>query len=121
MQWAKIDPRVYVFWWLTWDQADQMDEIQRRVNQGLIQGIKLHTGDFRRNDNPDYRVMTTPGWQKVYAFCEKNDLPIIIHVNEHWGDQKYTYGRGAGYFGSICASVFGVVSASDSGPNCAII
>lgn len=26
-----------------------------------------------------------------------------------------------GYFGSICASVFGVVSASDSGPNCAII
>ena len=26
-----------------------------------------------------------------------------------------------GYFGSICASVFGVVSASDSGLNCAII
>ncbi len=37
------------------------------------------------------------------------------------GCQKNTISSNDGYFGSICASVFGVVSASDSGPNCAII
>lgn len=98
MKWARNDPRVYVFWWLTWDQSDQLHEIQRRVNQGLIQGIKLHTGDFMRKDNPDYKVMTTPEWQKIYAYCEENDLPVLIHVNQHWGDQGYTYGRGAKEF-----------------------
>ncbi len=98
MEWAKDNPRVYVFWWMNWDQADQLTEIQRRIDEGLIQGIKLHTGDFRNSDNPDYHVMTTPGWQKVYELCEKNNLPILIHVNEHWGDQGYTYGRGSKRF-----------------------
>ena len=98
MQWAKDDSRVYVFWWMEWDQADQLPEIQRRVKEGLIQGLKLHTGDFRKKDNPDYRVMGTPAWHKVYDYCESVNLPILIHVNEHWGDQRYTYGRGAKQF-----------------------
>jgi len=79
---------------MTWDQSNQLSEIQRRIDQGLIQGIKLHSGQFRRNNDPDYRIMTTPEWQKIYSLCEKNELPIIIHLNQHWGDQGYTFGKG---------------------------
>ncbi len=98
MKWAKDDPRVYVFWWLTWDQADSLTEIKRRAEAGLIQGLKLHTGDFRRTADPDYHVMGSAKWHEVYDYCEKADLPIVIHVNEHWGDQVYTYGAGAKKF-----------------------
>jgi predicted TIM-barrel fold metal-dependent hydrolase len=98
MEWAKDHPRVYVFWWLTWDQADQLPEIKRRVGQGLIQGLKLHTGDFRKKENPDYRVMGSERWHEVYSYCEQQDLPILLHLNQHWGDQGYTYGRGAKEF-----------------------
>ena len=98
MEWAKNDPRAYVFWWLVWEQADQLPEIKRRVEAGLIQGLKLHTGDFRRKENPDYHVMGSEAWHKVYRYCEEADLPVLIHVNEHWGDQAYTYGRGAKKF-----------------------
>ena len=94
MEWARDDPRAHVFWWMTWDQSDQLPEIQRRVNEGLIQGLKLHTGGFMAKDNPDYRVMATPEWQEIYSWCGQHDLPILIHVNQHWGDQGYTYGRG---------------------------
>ncbi|MFH1071671.1 MAG: amidohydrolase family protein [Candidatus Glassbacteria bacterium] len=98
MEWAKDDPRLYVFWWLEWDQADQLPEIKRRAEAGLIQGLKLHTGDFRRQKNPDYRVMGSPAWHQVYDYCESAGLPVLIHVNEHWGDQRYAYGRGAKAF-----------------------
>lgn len=98
MEWARDNPRVHVFWWMTWDQSDQLPEIQRRVKEGLIQGLKLHTGDFRSKDNPDYHVMTTPEWQEIYNWCGLHELPIIIHVNQHWGDQGYTYGKGAKEF-----------------------
>jgi predicted TIM-barrel fold metal-dependent hydrolase len=98
MEWAKNDPRVYVFWWLKWDQADQLPEIQRRTREGLIQGIKLHTGDFRSQPGQDYRVMGSEAWHKVFSYCEEADLPIIIHVNQHWGDQGYAYGQGAKKF-----------------------
>ena len=91
MEWAKDDPRVYVFWWLKWEQSDQLPEIQRRVKEGLVQGLKLHSGDFRKNPNPDYRVMGTPEWHAIYAYCEQAELPIVLHLNQHWGDQRYTY------------------------------
>jgi len=98
MEWAKNNPRVYVFWWLKWDQSDQLPEIKRRVREGLIQGLKLHTGDFRKLPDPDYRVMGTPKWHQIYDYCEDMQLPILLHLNEHWGDQGYTYGRGAKEF-----------------------
>lgn len=97
MEWARNDPRTHVFWWMTWDQSDQLPEIMRRVNEGLIQGLKLHTGDFRAKDQ-DYRIMTTPEWQEIYTWCDQRELPILIHVNQHWGDQDYTYGKGAKEF-----------------------
>jgi|GEM_PF-2309629 predicted TIM-barrel fold metal-dependent hydrolase len=100
MEWARDDPRVHVFWWMTWEQEDQLPEIKRRVNEGLIQGLKLHTGDFRKRQDPDYRVMATPKWHEIYSYCEQAELPILIHVNEHWGDQRYTYGRGSKEFWS---------------------
>ncbi len=98
MEWAKGDPRVHVFWWLTWDQAGQLPEIRRRVEQGLIQGLKLHTGDFRKNKDHDYRIMGSDAWHAVYSYCEQEELPVILHLNQHWGDQRYTYGRGAKEF-----------------------
>jgi predicted TIM-barrel fold metal-dependent hydrolase len=98
MEWAKDDPRVYVFWWLKWEQSDQLPEIQRRVKEGLVQGLKLHSGDFRKNPNPDYRVMGTPEWHAIYAYCEQAELPIVLHLNQHWGDQRYTYGKGSKEF-----------------------
>lgn len=98
MEWARDDPRVHVFWWLTWDQADSLPEIKRRVEAGLIQGLKLHTGDFRRKADPDYRVMGTPAWHRIYEYCSGAQLPVLIHVNEHWGDHGYAYGSGAKEF-----------------------
>jgi len=97
MRWAKNDPRVSVFWWLQWDQADQLPEIKRRLDEGLIQGLKLHTGDFRSKGQP-YTVMGTDAWHDVYSFCDEHRLPICLHLNQHWGDQRYVYGRGAKEF-----------------------
>ena len=98
MEWAKNDPRVYVFWWMKWNQGDELSEVKRRVDKGLIQGIKLHTGDFRAEKGHDYRIMGSEKWHKIYSYCEEAALPIIIHVNQHWGDQRYTYGKGAKEF-----------------------
>jgi predicted TIM-barrel fold metal-dependent hydrolase len=98
MEWARDDPRIYVFWWLKWEQSDQLPEIQRRVKEGLVQGLKLHSGDFRKNANSDYRVMGTPAWHSIYAYCEQAELPIVLHLNQHWGDQRYTYGKGSKEF-----------------------
>jgi hypothetical protein len=100
MEWAKSDPRVHVFWWLDWDQAGQLPEIKRRVQEGLIQGLKLHTGDFRKKKG-DYRMMGSEQWRAVYSYCEQAELPIVLHLNEHWGDQRYTYGKGAKEFWAI--------------------
>jgi predicted TIM-barrel fold metal-dependent hydrolase len=74
-----------------------LPEIHRRVREGLIQGLKLHTGDFRRK-REDYRIMGSDQWHAVYSYCEQAELPIILHLNEHWGDQRYTYGKGAKEF-----------------------
>ncbi len=98
MEWAKDDPRVHVFWWMTWDEGHKLEEIRRRVDEGLIQGLKLHTGDFRGKQADSFDVMISPQWQEIYAWCEQNELPILLHLNEHWGDQRYTYGRGAKKF-----------------------
>ena len=98
MEWAKDDPRVYVFWWMKWGQSDQLPEVQRRVDEGLIQGLKLHTGGIRGKDGTDYRIMASPGWQKIYSWCDKNDLPVLIHLNQHWGDHRYAYGIGSKKF-----------------------
>lgn len=98
MEWAKNDPRVYIFWWLKWDQAGLLPEMERRATQGLIQGLKLHTGDFRSKPGHDYRIMGSDGWHAVYEYCGQADLPVALHLNQHWGDQRYTYGRGAKEF-----------------------
>ena len=98
MEWARDDPRVHVFWWMTWEMEDSLEAVKRLVGDGLIQGLKLHTGDFRRGENPDYHVMGTGKWHEIYAWCEQNDLPVLLHLNEHWGDQAYAYGRGAKSF-----------------------
>lgn len=95
MEWAKDDPRVYVFWWLKWDQADLLPEIQRRTTRGLIQGLKLHTGDLPRHD---YRIMGSEGWQTIYEYCGQADLPIALHLNQHWGDHLYTTGENSKEF-----------------------
>jgi len=96
MEWAKSDPRVYVFWWLKWDQADQLPEIKRRVEEGLIQGLKFHSGNFRAKQ--PYTVMGTDEWHEVWSYCDEHRLPICLHLNQHWGDQRYAYGRGAKEF-----------------------
>ncbi|MFC2076814.1 amidohydrolase family protein [candidate division KSB1 bacterium] len=92
MEWAKGDPRVYVFWWLKWEQTDQLPEIKRRVDEGLIQGLKLHTTDFRNNPEHDYRIMANEGWKKIWAYCNEAELPVMLHLNQRWGAQGYTYG-----------------------------
>jgi len=97
MEWAKGDPRVCVFWWLKWDQADQLPEVKRRVEEGLIQGLKFHTGNFRSRKQP-YTVMGTDEWHAVWSYCDEHRLPICLHLNQHWGDQRYAYGRGAKEF-----------------------
>ena len=96
MEWTKDDPRVYVFWWLKWDEAD-VAEIERRTTQGLIQGLKLHSGDFRGKAG-DYKIMGSENWHAVYDYCGRAGLPIALHLNQHWGDQRYTTGRGAKEF-----------------------
>ncbi|MCE5270869.1 amidohydrolase [bacterium] len=98
MEWAKDDPRVYVFWWMTWEQQDSLPAIKSRTEAGLIQGLKLHTGDFRRKADPDYHVMGTAKWHAIYDYCGKAGLPVLIHVSEHWGDQDYTTGVGSKKF-----------------------
>jgi len=98
MEWAKDDPRVYVFWWMTWEQEDSLPAIKRRAETGLIQGLKLHTGDFRKYKNPDYHVMGTAKWHAIYDYCGQAGLPVLIHVNEHWGNQAYTTGIGSKKF-----------------------
>lgn len=98
MEWARDDPRVHVFWWMKWDESNKLEEIKRRVSEGLIQGLKLHTGDFRRRQAEDFSVMGSSRWREIYAWCEANELPILLHLNEHWGDQQYAYGRGAKEF-----------------------
>jgi len=98
MRWARDDPRVYVFWWMDWDEDGQLEEIKRRVDQGLIQGLKLHTAGFRGNPAGSYEVMTSEGWSGIYAWCEAKGLPILLHLNQHWGDQRYAYGRGSKEF-----------------------
>ena len=98
MEWARDDPRVHVFWWMDWDEDDMLDEIKRRVDAGLIQGLKLHSGDFRGKNGGRYEVMNSPGWQEIYAWCEANQLPILLHLNQHWGDQRYAYGLGSKKF-----------------------
>ena len=42
--------------------------------------------------------MGSPAWHAVYDYCGRAELPIALHLNEHWGDQRYTYGRGAKTF-----------------------
>jgi len=98
MEWARSDPRVHVFWWLTWGQADQLPEIKRRVGEGLIQGLKFHTGDFRRTRGHTHTCMGTKEWHDVYSYCDAMALPVCLHLNQHWGDQRYAYGRGAKEF-----------------------
>jgi predicted TIM-barrel fold metal-dependent hydrolase len=95
MEWARDDPRVYVFWWLHWNQSDQLPEIKRRVDEGLIQGLKFHSGNFRNNKDNDYHIMANEGWRKVYEYCDQMELPIVLHLNQHWGDQRYAYGAGS--------------------------
>ncbi len=95
MEWAKDDPRVYVFWWLKWDQTDVLPEIKRRVASGLIQGLKLHTGDLPGHD---YHVMGSETWQAIYDYCGQAGLPIALHLNQHWGDHLYTTGENSKAF-----------------------
>ena len=97
MQWARNDPRVSVFWWLKWDQSDQLPEIKRRVEEGLIQGLKFHTGDFR-SKGQSFTVMGADEWHEVYSYCDEMELPICLHLNQHWGHQRYAYGVGAKEF-----------------------
>ncbi len=97
MEWARTDPRVHVFWWLTWDQAGRLPEMTRRVEEGLIQGLKFHTGDFRSKREP-ITCMATDEWHRVYSYCDEVELPVCLHLNQHWGDQRYAYGRGAKEF-----------------------
>ncbi|MBW7997746.1 MAG: amidohydrolase [Candidatus Glassbacteria bacterium] len=98
MEWARDDPRVHLFWWMNWDEGGKLDEVRRRVSEGLIQGLKLHTADFRRQQDESFEVMGSPEWREIYAWCQANGLPILLHLNEHWGDQHYAYGRGAKEF-----------------------
>ena len=42
MEWAKGDPRVHVFWWLTWDQAGQLPG--QAVAQLVVEGLGVLFG-----------------------------------------------------------------------------
>ena len=92
-EWAKNDPRVYAFWWLNWEQANLLPEIRRRADEGLIQGLKLHTADFRSKPQHDYHIMGSQAWHAVYDYCGQAGLPILIHLNQHWGGEGYTNGN----------------------------
>ncbi len=96
MKWAKNKSNVHLFWWMKWQDGDKLDEVKRLVDEGLIQGIKLHSGSFRdasaREKGIDYRIMGTKEWHGIYDYCEEVDLPFIIHLNQHLEPNRYSYG-----------------------------
>ncbi|MDD2290607.1 MAG: TonB-dependent receptor plug domain-containing protein, partial [Bacteroidales bacterium] len=81
----------------------------------IIDGMPSTAWEFQQldpNDIKEFNILKDAAAAAVYGARAGNG---VILVSTKRGE------TGIGYFGSICASVFGVVSASDSGPNCAII
>jgi predicted TIM-barrel fold metal-dependent hydrolase len=64
--------------------------MEKGIKAGIC-GIKLHNA-YMIMDGADHTLWLTDEWKAVFAFLEKNRLPILWHVTQRLTDSPYTNG-----------------------------
>ena len=67
---------------VTLDPRDEnkMEKLQKYIEKGAA-GVKLYNGHGSFYDLFFKMPLTDPGMMEVYAYCEKEHIPILYHIN----------------------------------------
>lgn len=77
------DPRVTVVEGLRWRDPDERTDLynmEERIREGLVKGIKLYPGYDRYPIND-------PSLESVFRIAEKHDVPVMIHCGDTYSKQ----------------------------------
>ena len=68
------------------DDEDQVEKLKSFVKEGAM-GVKLYNGHSNFYEKMEI-PLTAPHLMKLYAHCEKNEIPMIFHVNlnKYWDE-----------------------------------
>lgn len=72
------DPRVTVIEGLRWRDPDERTDLynlEERIRDGLVKGIKLYPGY-------DRYAINDPSLESVFRIAEKHDVPVMIHCGD---------------------------------------
>lgn len=76
------DPRTTVVEGLRWrgDARTDLFEMEQRIRDGRVRGIKLYPGY-------DRYAITDPSLESVFRIAEKYDVPVMIHTGDTYSKQ----------------------------------
>jgi len=77
------DPRVTIVEGLRWRDPDERTDLynmEDRIREGLVKGIKLYPGY-------DLYPINDPSLESVFRIAEKHDVPVMIHCGDTYAKQ----------------------------------